>query len=140
MQQLKLTSSFKINLNLPSNFLCFQQYKQQRVICLRVLRLASFLQLARSNILLSRYTNGCLKRQCRYYSSTLVKQYKFQLKDSIINTFSKVSYSKNGCPNWRTTGTVFKGVIRTFFKLLKYTYKLSISARQSRKGVLTLII
>jgi hypothetical protein len=34
---------------------------------------------------------------------------------------------------------VFKGVIRTFFRLLKYTYKLSISARQSRKGVLTLI-
>jgi len=35
---------------------------------------------------------------------------------------------------------VFKGVIRTFFRLLKYTYKLSISARQSRKGVSTLII
>jgi len=33
---------------------------------------------------------------------------------------------------------VFKGVIRIFFRLLKYTYKLSISTRQSRKGVLTL--
>jgi len=33
---------------------------------------------------------------------------------------------------------VFKGVIRIFFRLLKYTRKLSISARQSRKGVLTL--
>jgi len=35
---------------------------------------------------------------------------------------------------------VFKGVIRIFFRLLKYTYKLSISARQSRKEVLTLIM
>jgi len=38
------------------------------------------------------------------------------------------------------TSIVFKGVIRTFFRLLKYTYKLSISARQSRKGVLTLTV
>ena len=38
------------------------------------------------------------------------------------------------------TSIVFKVVIRTFFRLLKYTYKLSISTRQSRKGVLTLII
>jgi len=53
---------------------------------------------------------------------------------------NEVSYSRNGCPNWRTTGTVFEGVIRTFFRLLKYTYKLSISARQSRKRVLTLIM
>ena len=52
--------------------------------------------------------------------------------------YNKVSYSRNGYPNWRTTSIVFKGVIRTFFRLLKYTYKLSISTRQSRKGVLTL--
>jgi len=56
----------------------------------------------------------------------------------VINICNKVSYSRNGCLNRRTTGMVFKGVIRTFFRLLKYTYKLSISARQSRKGVLTL--
>ena len=30
------------------------------------------------------------------------------------------------------------GATRAFFRLLKYTHKLSISARQSRKGVLTL--
>jgi len=57
----------------------------------------------------------------------------------MINIYNKVSYSRNRCPNRRITGTVFKGVIRTFFRLLKYTYKLSISTRQSRKGVLTLI-
>jgi len=56
----------------------------------------------------------------------------------MINIYNKVSYSRNGCPNWRTTSIVFKGVIRTFFRLLKYIYKLFISTRQSRKGVLTL--
>jgi hypothetical protein len=51
---------------------------------------------------------------------------------------NEVSYSRNGCLNRRITSIVFKGVIRTFFRLLKYTYKLSISTKQSRKGVLTL--
>ena len=51
-----------------------------------------------------------------------------------------MSHSRNRCLNRRITGTVFKGAIRTFFKLLKYTHKLSMSARQSRKGVLTLTI
>jgi len=58
----------------------------------------------------------------------------------MINTYNKVSYSRNRCLNQHITGTVFKGVIRTFFRLLKYTCKLSISARQSRKGVSTLTI
>ena len=33
-----------------------------------------------------------------------------------------------------------KGLLEYFFKLLKYTYKLSISTKQSKKGVLTLTI
>jgi len=33
------------------------------------------------------------------------------------------------------TGMVFEGAIKTFFKLLKYIYKLSISVKQSRKRV-----
>ena len=46
--------------------------------------------------------------------------------------------SRKGCSYRRTTSTAPRGVISRFSKLLKYTYRLSISARHSKKGVSTL--
>ena len=65
-------------------------------------------------ILLNHFINRYIKYQCRRCNFILVKQYRSQLKDFVINICNKVSYSRNGRLNWHITNIVFERAIRIF--------------------------